>query len=114
MVAPFLVLQSIRGDDCLLGVFNSYLHTIPQDLASDGHLFAEELPNPKRLRFHLERPAQVGSDDDAQRVHAAHSRFANMMNNMGDIANLAEIQCLKGPWSWALIAGSRIVVQLDV
>ena len=79
------------------GFFHSYLQSIPEDLASDERLFEDELPNPKRLRFQLVGSLQPGDDDAAQRVHAALRKIANMFNNWGDVANVADLHGFHEP-----------------
>jgi hypothetical protein len=81
-----------KGMGSFWDFFQSYLQSIPEDLASDKRLFVEELPNPKRLRFHLGRPTQSGDDGASQHVHAALRKIARIFNNWGDVANLADLQ----------------------
>ena len=53
-VAPMLLCRVFKGMPSFWGFFESYLQSVPEDLASsDERLFEHELPNPKRLRFQL-------------------------------------------------------------
>lgn len=72
--------------------FSSYLTSVPEDLASDERLIEEELPNPKRLRFHLGMPTHSGDDNAASHVHAALRTIARIFNNWGDVANVADLE----------------------
>jgi hypothetical protein len=72
--------------------FSSFLANIPEDLASNERLLEEELPNPKRLRFHLDMPPELGDDNAASRVHAALRTLASIFNNWDDVANIADLQ----------------------
>lgn len=71
---------------------SSCLTSVPEDLGGNEALFVDELPNPQRLRFHLEVPTRSGDDNAASRVHAALRTIANMYNNWGDVANVADLQ----------------------
>lgn len=70
--------------------FTSFLASHPEDLASDDRLFAEELPNPKRLRFRLDTAAQPGGGDVAAHAHAMQA-LARYFNNYGDVANVSDL-----------------------
>ena len=97
MVAPILLRRVFKGMPSFWGFFKSYLEDIPEDLAKEGRLFAEELPNPKRLRFQIVGPSQSGDDAAAHHVHAALRKIASMYNNWGDVANLADLQGFHEP-----------------
>ena len=97
MVAPILLRRVFKGMPSFWGFFQSCLESVPEDLASDERLFEDELPNPKRLRFRLVDPSQSGDDAAAQNVHAVLRTMASMFNNLGDVANLADLQGFHEP-----------------
>ena len=73
--------------------FESCLDSVPDDLGSEENLMVEHLANPKRFRFFPLVLKQAGDDNAAsRRVHAALRTLANMYNNWGDVANMADLQ----------------------
>lgn len=92
MKALSLLLRVFKGMESFWDFFTSCLASVPEELASDEHLFADELPNPKRMRLDPPMPARSGDSDAAAREHAAQRKIANMFNNLDDVANLADLQ----------------------
>ncbi len=67
--------------------FESCLGSVPEDLGTTERFQVDQLPYPERFLFDRLVPMQAG--DDKERVLAA---LADMYNNMGDVADLADLQ----------------------
>ena len=89
-----MLCRVFQGMPSFWNFFTSWLNSIPEDVGSDERLVVDELPEPKRMRFHWETQRGDGS---ASRVHDTLRALARFYNNWGDVANEADLHGFNDP-----------------